>query len=71
MKVMILFQRLIALIIGCFGLLLMLSETPISSNLSDQAWLTVGGLTIMLVCVGWLWLTGWEEKFVETRKKTL
>lgn len=67
MKVILWLQRLIAVGVAIFGFLLMFSEVPVTESVWSQLFVTLGGLTIMLLGVAWIWLTGVEEKIVETR----
>lgn len=48
----------------------MISETPITESLWNQALLTGGGFLLMLLGFGLLMLTGLEDKWIETSKKT-
>lgn len=67
MKMMIVLQRILALVVIIIGIVLMLSEVPMN-GLLDQAWLTCGGLFIVLLSIGWEWLINKEEGFIhETR----
>lgn len=61
MKMMIVLQRILALVAIIIGIVLMLSEVPMSSLL-EQAWLTCGGLFIVLLSIGWEWLINAEER---------
>lgn len=48
----------------------MISETPITESLWNQVLLTGGGFLLMLLGFGLLMLTGLEDKWCETSKKT-
>lgn len=68
MKMMIVLQRILALVAIIIGIVLMLSEVPMSAGLLAQAWLTCGGFFIVLLSIGWEWLINKEEGFIhETR----
>lgn len=68
MKMMIVLQRILALVAIIIGIVLMLSEVPMGEGLLAQAWLTCGGLFIVLLSIGWEWLINKEEGFIhETR----
>ena len=63
MRFLIELQRFIAIIVLVIGFVLMISETPISEGFGAQAWLTIGGLGIILLSIGWLWLISKEEGY--------
>lgn len=67
MKILVYIQRLIAVGVAMFGFLMMFSEVPVTESVWSQLFVTLGGLVIMLLAAGWIWLTGVEEKIVETR----
>lgn len=67
MKILVYIQRLIAVGVAVFGFLMMFSEVPVTESVWSQLFVTLGGLVIMLLAAGWIWLTGVEEKIVETR----
>lgn len=67
MKILVYIQRLIAVGVAMFGFLMMFSEVPVTESVWSQLFVTLGGLTIMLLGAAWIWLTGVEEKIVETR----
>lgn len=69
MKILVIVQRLIAIVTMIVGFMLMVSETPLNQGLYAQAWLTIGGFVIAVLSVGWLVLIGEEEELFihETR----
>lgn len=69
MKAMVWLQRLMAVMVGIYGLLLVFSETPLSEGLWEQLKLSGGGIMLMILSVVWVRLASWEgEKFIhETR----
>ena len=71
MKVIIFMQRLIAVCVMCFGILVTFSEVPASQSIWSQLFVTLGGIAIVLSAVGWMALTSWEERIVETGKKAI
>ena len=70
MRIFITIQRLMAITIMVIGGLLFISETPITESLWNQVLLTGGGFLLMLLGFGLLMLTGLEDKWIETSKKT-
>lgn len=69
MKVLALIQRVIALVTLIIGILLMFSEVPVDQSVVLQAWVTVGGFTITILSLGWLFLIRAEEKlFIEAEE---
>lgn len=70
MRIFIAIQRLMAITIMVIGGLLFISETPITESLWNQVLLTGGGFLLMLLGFGLLMLTGLEDKWIETSKKT-
>lgn len=69
MKIAMAIQKVLAIVVGMFGFLSMFGEVPESADLSAQAWVTVGGLVILGLSLGWLWLVDKEEDYFihETR----
>lgn len=63
MKLLIISQRLMASIALVVGFFLMLSETPLEKGLLAQAWLTFGGMFVILLSLAWLWLIDKEESY--------
>jgi len=61
MKALLIIQRILALAVGICGVVLMFSEVAITSPASEQLALTLGGIALVAVAVGWGLLTGVEE----------
>jgi len=67
MKIMISLQKVMAILVLFCGIILTISESPIEEGLSTQMWLTFGGIALVLLSVGWLWLIDKEEVFWEVK----
>lgn len=63
MKLLIISQRLMALVAMIVGIVLMISETPLEEGLIVQAWLTFGGMFVILLSLAWMWLISKEERY--------
>ena len=71
MKLLIVIQKVMALIVGGYGSMVMFSEVPETESLLSQLFVTLGGAGIILATIFWLFLISLEEKIVETSEKTL
>ena len=71
MKVLVNLQRLLAVLVGIYGALLIFSEVPLTEGILPQLQTNLGGMVIVALCYLWLKLSLWEEEhFIETGKKT-
>ena len=70
MKVMLVIQRVLAVLVGMYGFVLMFSEAELTAGIIEQLQPFVSGLALMVVSFGWLVLTGLEEDwFVNKSRK--
>lgn len=65
--ILIYIQRLLAIASLIAGIIVTFSETPITEGIGSQMMLTLEGILLIAVSVGWLYLIGWEEEKYETR----
>lgn len=71
MKVLNFMQRLIAVLVGIYGALLIFSEVPLTEGILPQLQTNLGGVVIVALSFLWLKISCWEEDhFIETGKKT-
>ena len=72
MEILLTIQRILAVLVGIGGLILTFSEADVTAPVSQQLALTLGGIALIIVAVGWGILTGIEEDIFlrkTTRKK--
>lgn len=68
MKIIVAIQRLLSILAVCVGIFLTFSETSETSGVSEQLWITFGGVALIVISVLWMKLTDFEEeKWFETR----
>lgn len=67
MKILLWVQRILALLAGIYGFLALFSQVPITESVWSQFCLNAGGLVLILLAWGWIWLTGVEEQWIETK----
>lgn len=65
--ILIYIQKLLAIVSLIAGIIVTFSETPITEGVKGQMILTLEGILLIAVSVGWLSLIGWEEEKFETR----
>ena len=67
MKILEAIQTILAIVLMVCGIILFISETPITASLWEQIKLTGAGVLLIALSVGWLFLLGREEEKFETR----
>ena len=69
MKVLIVLQKVLAMLAICTGMILSISDAPVAAGVTDQAWLTCGGIAVVGMSLLWVALISWEEDCLEAGKK--
>lgn len=69
MKALVVIQKVLAVILGAYGVCLMFSEAPIDASILYQLSGTVSGIILIGLAAGWLALIRLEENlFINKRR---
>lgn len=69
MKVMVVVQRILAILVGMYGFCLFFSEAEVTAGIGRMLEPIFFGSALIVVSIGWLILTGVEEDFFINRFK--